>query len=1320
MGDHDPRLDRLAEEQAALSRVATLVARGATPEEVFAAVSDEVGRLFDADAAVCRFEPDGSAMITVGLTEGVPIASLGSRVELEDFLAGTQVYRTGRVARIDAERLRSDSGPVAAGLRQAGFISTVGAPIFVEGQLWGQVAVADTRRHLPPDTEERIEKFTELVSMAIANAQSRTQLAQLADEQAALRRVATLIARGASPEEVFKAVSRELGLLLGAEAAILQFEPDGAGFVVVGLTHGMAGMSLGQRYEHAPFLVTTAVYEGGRTARSGRRQLNEVSGPLADVLRARDFISTVASPIIVQGHLWGAMAVADETQVLPSDTEDRLEKFTKLVATAIANTESRSALRRVADEQAALRRVAELVADGPNRDQVFSAASVEIARLFGSPLVTVSRFEPGWSALVIVGVNDDIPDITVGSRVELDDHDPATLVCRTRRPARRDQSDYEDTSGAVADRLRALSLASVVSAPIVVEHELWGVVTIGARHDRLPADTEQRLEKFTELLGTAVANSDTRRALTQLAEEQAALRRVATLVARGAPPDEVFSVVSNEIGRLFGAPAATVARFAPDGSGIITVGVSDGFHGLSVGMRWEHDDVLASTAVYRTGRSARKERSSFEHAAGSTADRLRKIGIVSSAAAPIIVEGQLWGTLTISDSSACLPDDAEARLSKFSELVATAIAEADSRAELAASEAHALSLAEEQAALRRVATLIAEGTANEELFAAVAREASQVTGVPIVGVCRYNGDGSFSVLTTTGEATGTAGRRWPVVHDIVVDGDIWGFIGAAATPPNRIPPGTETHLARFTGLVGTAISNSQARQHISQLADEQAALRRVATLVARGAPPAHIFSAVSEEVARLFGSQQAAVGRYEPDGSGILVVGVSGDTGLVSVGTLVEHEDCLPSTVVYRTGRAARKDDSSFARASGPMADRLREVGMVSGVAAPILVEGRLWGVVSVTDAQKRLPADVEGRLEKFTELVATAIANAQNRAELAMSEAQALKLAEEQAALRRVATLIAEAAAVEEIGAAVAAGVAQVLDATFVTVRRYDAETVVVLGSVGSPIAPGDLGSAVGVPIVVEGRIWGSINAASAADEMVADAEERIARFSDLVAAWVSNAAIDAELAASRARVIAAADESRRRIERDLHDGAQQELVTLSVALHRAQAKIPHELDDARATVGRVAEGLGAAIQDLRDLSRGIHPAILTEGGLTPALKALGRRSSVRVKLDIQCEARLPDPVEVAAYYIVSEALTNAAKHSGAPRVWVAVRVQAGTLALSVRDDGKGGADPTQGTGLIGLRDRVEALGGSIVVESPMGGGTRIGVKLPLSPPSG
>jgi signal transduction histidine kinase len=204
-------------------------------------------------------------------------------------------------------------------------------------------------------------------------------------------------------------------------------------------------------------------------------------------------------------------------------------------------------------------------------------------------------------------------------------------------------------------------------------------------------------------------------------------------------------------------------------------------------------------------------------------------------------------------------------------------------------------------------------------------------------------------------------------------------------------------------------------------------------------------------------------------------------------------------------------------------------------------------------------------------------------------------------------------------------------------------------------------------------------------------------------------------ELAASRARIVAAGDAARRRIERDLHDGAQQRLVTLAVALRRAEGKLPAELDAVKAEVTRVTEGLASAVEELRDLSRGIHPALLTEGGLSPALKALARRSTVRVKLDVGFERRLPEQVEVAAYYTVSEALTNASKHANATRVWVSLGLHDDMLHLSIRDDGVGGADTRRGSGLTGLTDRIEALGGTIRLESPPRGGTRIEVQIPM-----
>jgi signal transduction histidine kinase len=212
-----------------------------------------------------------------------------------------------------------------------------------------------------------------------------------------------------------------------------------------------------------------------------------------------------------------------------------------------------------------------------------------------------------------------------------------------------------------------------------------------------------------------------------------------------------------------------------------------------------------------------------------------------------------------------------------------------------------------------------------------------------------------------------------------------------------------------------------------------------------------------------------------------------------------------------------------------------------------------------------------------------------------------------------------------------------------------------------------------------------------------------------------VANSESRAQLAASRARVVAAADETRRRIERDLHDGTQQRLISLALDLRTAAARLPAGQEDIGRQWTRTAHGLTDAVDELREIARGLHPAILERGGLGPALRALARRSAVPAELSLHLgSGRLPERVEVAAYYVVSEALTNVAKHAHAPAVRVEARLDGAGLRLLVRDDGAGGADPGRGSGLIGLSDRVEALGGRIEVSSPPGGGTALLAVIP------
>jgi signal transduction histidine kinase len=255
---------------------------------------------------------------------------------------------------------------------------------------------------------------------------------------------------------------------------------------------------------------------------------------------------------------------------------------------------------------------------------------------------------------------------------------------------------------------------------------------------------------------------------------------------------------------------------------------------------------------------------------------------------------------------------------------------------------------------------------------------------------------------------------------------------------------------------------------------------------------------------------------------------------------------------------------------------------------------------------------------------------------------------------------------------------------------------------------------SAVGSPIHVEGALWGVLVLGSFGESLPPEMEQRLGEFTELAATGISNAAARAELVASRARIVAAGDEARRRIERNLHDGTQQRLVSLGLAVRAAEADVPPERDDLRVQLSGVATGLVAAVEDLQEISRGIHPAILTKRGLGPALQALAHRSAIPVVLDIRTDERIAEPIEVAAYFVASEALANAAKHSHASRIDVSLARCEQSLVLSIEDDGVGGADTAGGSGLVGLADRVEALGGTIRLTSRPGEGTQITAEFP------
>jgi signal transduction histidine kinase/uncharacterized protein YoaH (UPF0181 family) len=872
--------------------------------------------------------------------------------------------------------------------------------------------------------------------------------------------------------------------------------------------------------------------------------------------------------------------------------------------------------RQAATEQAALRRIATLAAEGVPPAELFALVAKEVARVIEVPLVRVMRYEADESVIQCASFSAEGASVPFGSRSSLEGTNVLRLVRDTSKAARID--DYSGLEGEIAEGARSSWIRSAVGSPIVVAGRPWGAV-VASSTEQLPNGTEQRLADFTDLLAAVIESAESREALSTLAEEQAALRRVATLVARGAPSEDVFAAVTQEMGQLVPVGQAAMSRYDSDNM-FTTVAVwSTGEAAFPVGGREIPGGNNAMTTVLRTGQPARIN--DYSDASGPIGEAARDVGYRSAVGTPIIVEGRLWGVMTAASSAEePLPADTEARLASFTELVATAIANAESRTRLAR-------LAEEQAALRRVAVLVAQQPSPDEVFTAVTEAVGTLLGANLAALHTFPGDGTATTIAVwsadapmlpigtqlplDGDSvaarifqTGAPARmdtyveveghtaevarglhlRSTVGAPILVDGRLWGALIAATRGAEPFPEDAETRIAAFTELVATAISNTQAREALAQLADEQASLRRVATLIAQGVRPAEIFSAVSNEIDRLFGSE-AAVLKFEHDGPTILFVGVSNGLG-VSIGTRWEFQDGMASAEVHRTWRSSRVDAVDWSAVPGPVAAVARRLGIFSTVASPIIVEARLWGAMAVFSLDELLPLDAEARLEKFTELVATAIANADSKA----------------------------------------------------------------------------------------------------------------------------------QLAASRRRIVAASDEARRRIERDIHDGTQQRLVSLGLAVGAAKADLAPD-SPVRSELSRIATGLSDAVTELQELSRGIHPAILSQGGLGPALRTLARRSAIPVELEITTDTRLPAAIGVAAYYVTSEALANAVKHAQATRIDISLAPRDGKLALSIRDDGVGGADPVHGSGLVGLTDRIEALGGSIRVRSRPGEGTHIAVELPLEP---
>jgi PAS domain S-box-containing protein len=701
-------------------------------------------------------------------------------------------------------------------------------------------------------------------------------------------------------------------------------------------------------------------------------------------------------------------------------------------------------------------------------------------------------------------------------------------------------------------------------------------------------------------------------------------------------------------------------------------------------------------------------------------------------------------------------------------------------------------LAEEQAALRRVATLVARETAPETVFAAVGREVGEVLGVDATHLGRFDPDGTVVSVAQWGRDAGVPiGARFPLEGDSVsarvlrtgrsarmddytdapgtiaatvraeteirssigvpisVEGRTWGVMIASSRDTTSFPAETESRLHDFTEHLATAISNASAHHKVRVLADEQAALRRVATLVAHQSPQEEVFAVIAEEIGRLLAVDSIEMVRFQDDRAAAFVAGWGSLASGLPVGTRVPLGGRNVASLVFSTGRAARLDNYDES-ATGPIAERLKAGGVRSAVATPILVEGQLWGAMLAASARDpSLPSDTESRIGQFTELMATALANAEARTEVA-------RLADEQAALRRVATLVAQGAAPGAVFDAVTREVAEVLDASAVSLARYDDDVLTVVAQFGTayvrigeryPLggtnvtstvlrtggtarmddvatATGRIGdvarragarSTVGAPVVVDGRTWGVLAAIWMGRKPSPDGtEERMAKFAELLDTAIANADSRDQLTASRARVLAAGDEAYRRVVRDLHDGAQQRLVHTILTIKLAHQALHQDRSDAETLIAQALDTAEHATDELRELARGILPSELTRRGLRAGVEAFASRADLPVDVDIS-SARLPADIEASAYFIVAEALTNVVKHARATRATVRAAVDDGILAVEVRDDGDGGAD-REGHGLVGLADRVDALGGRLQIESSEGEGTVLAARLPLS----
>lgn len=1171
---------RLAHRQASLGRVATHVAGGGSEQDLVAVINQVIAEFAGVEISLLlRLETGDTAVVLAasGLVEGA--APPGARLMLGADLRA--IRDGGRALRFGPQGWPPPAGPTGSpGSRAPRWC--LGVPITLHGRVWGISLLGSTHDEpFDDDVEDGIAAFTHLVSTALANAQANDELRERAREQVELLRVAEIAAGGADSGAVFQAVvSAASAVLHGRPTTLIRFVDDRIADV---LAHSGAGIQArGERLVIDPESVTAQVQRTGRPARiddhglaPGNRLGREGAGEVAG-LRA-----SAGVPVVVDGQLWGVLAATSMRGPLPAGVEGRLAPFAGTVAIAVAGAQAQADLRALADEQAALRRVAELIARGAGEQQIYRAVSKGTAEIVNEA-VTLIRFDTDHSSVVVANTGDPS---AVGARTDLaaGDDGVESRVRRSRLPARVER--FAPGTGSVEGH-QVDGLTSSVGVPVIVGDQLWGVLMATATGRRLPATAEQSLQQFGGLMAAAVANAEANGRLKEYADEQAALRRVAELAAHDAPTEQVLQAVAVEASGLAGVEFGMVLHYEDrDGANRIVAlhGAPDNF---AIGMSSPGTGGSSVQRVWDSRRAARVD--DIGAMTGLWPKLAYERGFRASAGAPITIHGKLWGALIV------------------------------------------------------------------------------------------------------------CGRRGPVPQPI------------------------EENLANFAELAATAISAADARQELRLLADEQAALRRVAELAAHEAPAEEVLRRVAVEASTLAGVDFSTLLHYEPDG-GSVIVALDGAPAGIEVGLRSPPGGDGSVQRVWRTGRPARVDN--LAEMSGYWPQLAHRHGFNASAAVPVVIHGRLRGALVVVGRGEAFPHSIEEHLANFADMAGAAVSAADARQELML-------LAKEQAAVRRVAELVARGAALDETFAAIAGETSALLGnpATWLLRDGLDQPSVVVARSSGSvpigsePSFGGDRAAsepttardaAVTVPITVDGHPWGAIVVDATIQSLLGGSEERLSQFAELAAVAITNADNKTKLTASRARVIATADETRRRVQRDVHDGAQQRLVHTIIALKlardaaRAGAPPNDLLDEALSNAER-------ASKELRDIVRGILPASLTRGGLRSGLESLVADLPLPVAVTVSAP-RLSAQIETTAYFIVAEAMTNVAKHARASGATVDVSVNGHTLHIEVVDDGVGGADPRRGTGLTGLLDRVEAGNGTLRVDSPPGSGTVLRAALPL-----